>query len=252
MWPPFRDICRIVEIKGTGPVCLTGVPDLQAVNQGLFDSLLGPREKQYWSKVKPEFPRSRQWLAGRLAGKCALDLYFRKEHAAILPPDQMEILADDQGAPLAAGKCRLKPVMVPELSIAHTIDLAVAMAAKRIGRLFPGVDIERADRGLSSRFIKEVYSTDEQDLLSDLTREERRVWLIRLWCAREAAAKSLRLGLVGRTRHFSVRDLDLDHGLVMVRLSDQLAHEIAYASPAVIPVRTVEHESWILAVTDIR
>lgn len=251
MWPPFINNCRIVEPEGTCPICLADVPDLQTAGQWLLSGLLGPREQQYWSKTKPESPRSRQWLAGRLAGKCALDLYFKREHALALTPDQMEILADNQGAPLAAGACRLKPVAIPDLSIAHTIDLAAAVAAPRTGRLHPGVDLERIDRRLSQGFIKEVYSQNELDRLAALITAEHETWLIRLWCAREAAAKSLGLGLVTRTHHFSVPDLDPHTGRVLVRLSDQLAAEIAYDPPPVIPVRTMAHESWILAVTDL-
>ena len=241
----------MVELDRSSPVCLAEVPDVQTASQpGLVD-LLGPRERQYWTKAGPESPRSRQWLAGRLAAKCALDMYLRKEHSVALTPDHLEIVADDQGAPVAAGACRLQPFIVPDLSVAHTGDLAAAVAAHRTGRLHPGVDVERSDRSLSPRFVKAVFSTEEQNLLARLSNQEQNTWLIRLWCAREAAAKSLHLGLVTRTHHFSLEHLDLRTGLIEVRLSRQLSAEIAYPAPPVIAVRTLKYESWILAVTDM-
>lgn len=211
------------------------------------EGLLGPREMHYWREGFKNSNRRREWLAGRVAAKQALFLLLGDIAGKRPGMDQMEILPDDRGGPVYAGPWRLPVERAPGLSIAHTGGLAVAEAAFVSSGVYPGLDLELKDRELSNRFIKAVYSPREEDLIRLFGESEKREWRLRLWCAREAAVKSLRRGIVGMTGRIWAEKIDFETGRVYVTIADTRKDETKSGMLRSLSVQTVIYGSYILA-----
>jgi phosphopantetheinyl transferase len=141
--------------------------------------------------------RRREFLAARAAAKDAARLWLSRRHdTSELPHPSTMVIAHD-----AAGRPYLEPgdyLDLPLLSIAHTDDCAVALAAD--GPI--GLDIEPATR--DTRAILPSFATAEESALIDELADAYpdSVAPTRLWCAKEAVAKALGTGLQGRPKDF--------------------------------------------------
>lgn len=143
-----------------------------------------------------------QWLLGRLAAKEVVGSFVRDPAGDALPPADIEIGADDAGAPIASFRTRLVPVETILLSIAHTGDTAVALGAAwgpvEMGTVTArlrgvGIDVEQC-RSRPAVERRGLTST-ERGLLTGLLPAARSDLATRIWCAKEAAAKALGAGL---------------------------------------------------------
>jgi phosphopantetheinyl transferase (holo-ACP synthase) len=101
---------------------------------------------------------------------------------------------------------------MPCVSIAHTEEVAVALACRNGGARV-GIDVER---------IKHRSFLDGVD---PVVRPE---WITRLWCAREAVAKATGMGMIAGPRSVEVISIDRESGGVIA----QLGPELAAACPA--------------------
>lgn len=220
----------------------------EAAQAGAED-LLGPGEIIYWRQGFKNENRRLEWLAGRVAAKYAVYRLLADTEEALPRPDQLEILSDDRGGPVYAGPWKLTAACNTGLSIAHTTGLAVAEAAFVSKGVYPGIDLELRDRKLSERFIKTVFSPLEEDLLSGLGEDEKLEWRLRLWCAREAAVKSLRMGIVGITGRIWAEKIDFETGKVYLTVSDKRRDETESGMLRSMYVQTVLFGSYILAVS---
>ena len=152
------------------------------------------------------------------AAKEATADLLRAVYGRDLLPAEIEILPDANGAPLVdapgLGDLDLKPVV----SLAHAQGEAVAFAA-----LAPkgepaavGIDIEPL-RPLSPALVGAALSDGERSLLGELPAELADEWLLRCWCAKEAAGKALGSGLApGRREAPAVIAVDRDEQRVDV------------------------------------
>ena len=100
----------------------------------------------------------------------------------------------------------------PELSISHADTMAVAVLAADVS---VGVDIEEQRDG-NPRTVPELAFVEAE--LADAARAG--IPPIALWCAKEAAAKALGVGLLGEPRRWRVRDLDPDARTAVVLIGD--------------------------------
>jgi len=142
------------------------------------------------------------WLLGRVAAKDAARSWLRQHRGMLLHPLEVEIVNEADGAP------RLKVPSIPSLaiSIAHIENEAIAVAAETVGL---GVDLaELKER--NSDFVNFVFRTDELDLLPT---EGRDAWIHRAWCAKEASAKAVRVGL-GQLPELRIVGLDVATGAI--------------------------------------
>lgn len=209
------------------------------------EDLLGPRELTIWRERFKNPERRLEWFAGRIAAKCALAL-LGGEQTSPPPANFLEILPDESGAPVFSGPWKYDGPQ-PGLSITHTSGLAAAQAAEVRGPFFPGLDLERRDRVLSERFNKAVFKPREESFLQGIEEQEKHEWRLRLWCAREAAAKSLRLGVVGLTDRIEAEKIDFASGKVYVTITGLDKDEKESGLPPSMPVQTTICGSYILA-----
>ena len=144
----------------------------------------------------------RSWLLGRLAAKEAVGRLWN------LPPAAVEVLKGPDGAPVAASSQRA--LAVGCLSISHTSDAAVAVAAETP----VGVDLERLDRPVSPRAWRWAFSPAEQKMLEEA--DGGYPPELALWCAKEAAAKSWGRGLLNHLNQVRVLQADWPAGRITV------------------------------------
>jgi phosphopantetheinyl transferase len=105
--------------------------------------------------------------------------------------DEIEIHADDRGRPIVGGDWAGAVGARPVVSLAHTEGHAVALAA--LGGTV-GIDIEPM-RQPAPGFAAAAFTDRERELLGGLPAHIADEWALRCWCAKEALAKALGVGL---------------------------------------------------------
>ncbi|GAA4966666.1 hypothetical protein GCM10023205_34140 [Yinghuangia aomiensis] len=156
-------------------------------------------------------PRARAgWLLGRIAAKDAARGYLWARGEGPMYPAEIHVRNLDGGQPAVsripvADDPDLPPSdspALPHISLAHKDRIAVALA----GRGPVGIDVETlAD--LPDAVARTALTDDERTLLADLADGDpaaRTAWLVRFWCAKEAAGKADGTGLAGRPRAWRV------------------------------------------------
>jgi phosphopantetheinyl transferase len=158
------------------------------LNETLLKSWLSEEERQHLHRFTLA-KRRKEWLAGRICAKAAINDYFLTYGKGWnLPPwNEVTITNSESGRPCAilAGGERLPGG--PDISISHSGDLALAFASQTCC----GVDIQKTSRTLIR--VKERFSTDREEQLvaSNVRKNDPLMPLGLLWAAKEAAKKAL-------------------------------------------------------------
>jgi acyl transferase domain-containing protein/phosphopantetheinyl transferase (holo-ACP synthase) len=190
--------------------------------QVLTRLVLGQRELVHWRKLRTPLPRRLEWLMGRVAAKEAVRDYLQQHHGLRLHAADIEILPDDKGQPHVYGRWAYESVRPPQLSIAHSNGVAVALIAGPDLAAGVGIDIETA--GDMRPGVEELaFTTEERRLLDGTGRQAE--WQLRCWCAKEAVAKAFGLGMLGGPQALRVCSLDAEQGSVQIALAGALEHQ---------------------------
>jgi phosphopantetheinyl transferase len=128
---------------------------------------------------------------------------------------EIEILPDEQGAPVVVCPMLEGLCEPPAVSLAHTHGHAAALAAIGTPGAGLGIDIERL-LPRAQGFAELALTETEQRLLEQLPAERSEEWLLRVWCAREAAGKALGTGLTGNAGVPRAAALDLGSETLLV------------------------------------
>jgi len=188
-------------------------------------------EMEAFSDKRPYPRRQQHWLLGRIAAKDAVREWLARqaETEDMLHPAALIIGNDEQGQPRVTSG--LKAEGLPQLSIAHSEDRAIAIAHDDT----VGVDIEP----ISPRqpdFVETMASESERSLLDGLHGDSDE-WMTRLWCAKEAAAKFLGLGINGSPKVYEAQAIG-EEGLI---------HIVHRSSGRAIRVRTLRQTEFVIA-----
>lgn len=141
--------------------------------------------------AKSRYPqRQLEWLLGRIAAKDAARAWSARTAGTALDlhPAAFAIRSDPQGQPVVTAWPG--PAPVPCISIAHSHGVAVAIAAGAP----VGIDIERVVER-DAHWLASFTTEGERQQLATYAAPDRAAWITRLWCAKEAFAKRLGLGL---------------------------------------------------------
>ncbi|GEM_PF-1752493 len=177
-------------------------PDRGIFLQSVAHGVLTARERETWVALPQGSPRRAQWLMGRIAAKDAVRQWASERHGVSLSPLDVEVTSDDLGKPEVRLLGNSPQLSLPELSISHGGNLAIAVVAEDAAI---GVDIEE-QRADGPRRVPDLAFAE-----GELAAAERASMPpIALWCAKEAAAKALGVGLLGEPRRWRVRDLAPD------------------------------------------
>jgi acyl transferase domain-containing protein/phosphopantetheinyl transferase len=152
--------------------------------------------------------RRRDFVNSRFAVKDAIRLWWMRRGADPIHPATIHIDHDQNGRPFVSQEGM--PVL-PWISLAHSDGTAVAIASDQE----IGIDLEP----LSNCHVQlDGYASDmEKALLAGMASQAPdEAWDLRLWCAKEAAAKACGTGLQGRPRDFALVGGD-PGGLFLIR-----------------------------------
>jgi phosphopantetheinyl transferase (holo-ACP synthase) len=179
--------------------------DFCAQSGGIFlrilaHALLSADEREEWRGLTGSVRRRREWLLGRAAIKEAVRVAVMEQAGQLLYPSDIVVTHDELGAPYVDGWWRGHLADAPSVSLSHTARGCLAA----VGASPVGVDFEDIGRIQQPELIIDSLTQVERETvrgLSGVALDER---LLRLWCAKEAAAKYLGLGLQGRPEAFEV------------------------------------------------
>lgn len=209
--------------------------------------VLNSAERITWRNLSGTKDRRGNWLFGRIAAKDALRLLLKKKEGVDIYPADIEIETDKYGKP---GIKFLKPVKIaapPSLSIAHTKDIAVAIAGySGDNHCKIGVDVERL-RHLEEGFAQAAFSPEERILLSQIQGSDNAEWVLRLWCAKEALGKALGRGLGGRPQDLQARNFEYKTGIVRLEILGNLAQEFPRLRGKLLQAYTLRQDDLIVA-----
>src|SRR5262245_46848532 len=116
-----------------------------------------------------------------MAAKKAVQRLLREEYGLVVPPADVAIMPDERGCPIVEGPWRGSVEHRPVVSIAHSRDTAVALAAlsasspdwDSTGAPLVGIDVEFL-RTRPDDFADVAFSPEEQALLDDLGGDTRK------------------------------------------------------------------------------
>ncbi|MEO8592214.1 MAG: beta-ketoacyl synthase N-terminal-like domain-containing protein [Candidatus Solibacter sp.] len=234
---------------GSGLECYRVAP-LFEPGAGLWKELwasliLSPAERPAFAQRKGPEARQLEWLAGRTAAKDGVRSLVKRRYGVELLPADIEISQDEHGRPIVGGAwLRLVP-RVPQVSIAHTEGIAIAVVGEGGTRRF-GVDVQ-GFRQLGADFESLALTAAEQRLLRELPDAMRAEWLLRFWCAKEAVAKALGRGLVEGPGSVLIQAADTSTGKVAATPGRKLAEAVPEAAGAELSVQTAREGALITA-----
>lgn len=202
---------HVCEIEGKHGVTLWQLPHLPdefcTQSGGIFlrllaHAILGNIERDEWRELSANANRKREWLLGRACIKEAVRHWVMQETGRILYPAEIIVLHDERGAPFVDGWWNGELVEAPDVSLSHDRCMALVAVTSHHHRV--GVDIEQVGRIQQPELLQEAYTSSEQSLLHGLDGEAMQDRLLRIWCAKEAAAKYFSVGLQGNPALFEV------------------------------------------------
>jgi acyl transferase domain-containing protein/phosphopantetheinyl transferase len=215
---------HVAAVAGKPGITLWALPNLSeefcGQSGGIFLRILahvylGQDERQQWQALTANPRRRREWLLGRASIKEAVRHWIHAQTGQPVHPADIVVHHDPAGAPFVDGWWCDSLVPAPEVSLSH--NARVNMAAVSAPQMPVGVDIEDIDRLQQPDLLIDVLSGSEKKALGRADAPEVKERLLRLWCAKEAAAKFLGTGLRGRPEDFEVRfdDERMEEGIVV-------------------------------------
>jgi phosphopantetheine--protein transferase-like protein len=117
-------------------------------------------------------------------------------------PADITVCHEDGGAPYVDGVWIDESVRPPEVSLSHDGHVSVAAVSSPMCPV--GVDVEHAGKALDPDLLEHALTASERKRLRGVEKNLRQERILRLWCAKESAAKYLGLGLKGRPEEFEV------------------------------------------------
>jgi phosphopantetheinyl transferase len=141
-----------------------------------------------------------QFICSRVALKDAARLFITNHSGWLVHPAQLLIEHSPSGRPELSVP---EGWPVPAVSVAHSESAAIALA----GACDVGIDLEPVDRD-TAKILGEFAAAEEIELIESLCQQQPdEAWPTRLWCAKEAVAKVLGIGLQGRPKDFCAIDV---------------------------------------------
>lgn len=202
--------------------------------QTTLQCLLVAEEHRFFHQAGFGVSRRDEWLLGRIAAKDAVRDYVRRRTGRTIALAEIAVLNNADGRPVVSLLVQVG-IEPPSLSIAHSAGRAVAAVAE-VGEGI-GIDIEPADRirRMQPSFWTKLLGPDLAVILPE---EDPDLWRLRLWCAREAAAKALGRGLGSGLMRMRVRRHDPHTGLVQLDPGD---------GGSILTAATAVEAGWVIA-----
>lgn len=185
------------------------IPDDETVATWLSDYFLTGVEQQYLSDSITRRERKREWLLGRIAAKDAMRRLYHKTFNAALPPLELSILPNQNGAPFVQSHLLQSMGITSQISITHKDGYAVALARFAKGNTSTfGFGIDYEPYSVREEGMERLMLNDEEThFISGASDDDRSRILTKLWAAKESSAKALGTGIGGNPRKWTVQSL---------------------------------------------
>ncbi|MFZ2987093.1 beta-ketoacyl synthase N-terminal-like domain-containing protein [Ideonella sp.] len=180
---------------------------------------LSATEREEWAALTGNVRRKREWLLGRACLKEATRQWIAAQTGEWLYSSEIEVGHDTLGAPFVSGWWRDHLIAAPQVSLSHD-EVASVAAVNAPGRQV-GVDAEQQGRIAQPELFAASLTAAERAALASVPAAQQADRLLALWCAKEAAAKCLGLGLQGQPEGFEVSFADA--AATMARVVHQTA-----------------------------
>jgi phosphopantetheinyl transferase len=181
--------------------------------------VLGRTERSAFAALTRPEGRRLEWLGARTAAKEAVAELLRPYGLDLLPAD-IAIESDARGMPTVAAPGLDALPVVPVISLSHAAGRAAAIAllVERGAGAGIGLDVEPV-RPLPDRFAAAALTPDERAQLDAVPAAAHEEWLLRCWCAKEAAGKAMGAGLAHGTGIPAILGVATDDGTIRVRVA---------------------------------
>jgi malonyl CoA-acyl carrier protein transacylase/phosphopantetheinyl transferase len=252
---PMPALVRLVEADRTAHAFCASV---DAFPQGFFaahggiwqrvlaHSILSRRERELWTDLSVPEGRRIEWLLGRMAAKDAVRCAVKQRFDITLAPADFEILPDRHGRPVVAGAWLERAGGAFQVSLAHTAGTVVAVAVDQAAGI--GVDIEHIAH-LRAEIGEVAFTAGEQALLGTDAMAAQGDRPLRLWCAKEAAAKAIGRGMLGGPQSLEARAFDPARGTVEIALRGALAEAVPGMNGRPLTVWTAREGDLVMALS---
>lgn len=201
----------------------------------LAHAVLDESERAQWRSLEGPLRRRREWLYGRAALKEAVRYWVQAQTGQLLYPSDIAVGHDALGAPWVDGWWGDQLIAPPRVSLSH--DAVHCVVAVSPSDSPVGVDFEALANERRPELLADALAPTERSLIEGRSGSDLDERLLRLWCAKEAAAKCLGTGLQGQPWAFSIAAVDEGCEQLLVE------HEAG-----VVQVQVLLHEGAILAV----
>ena len=198
--------------------------------------ILGRRERELFAGLALPEQRQLEWLGARTAAKEAVRELLPAPTAWTCRPPTSRSCPDERGRPWSTSR-RSRGVASAAGRLARPHRgraAALAVLVRRRASTRVGIDIELLPVR-SDGFVQAAFADAELQLPATGLDGEREEWLLRCWCAKEAAAKALgtghRLGRPQpRARSVSIPPATRSTGQIVWRTADAAERAAATAS----------------------
>jgi acyl transferase domain-containing protein/phosphopantetheinyl transferase len=196
-------------------------------------TVLSAEEREQWHALKLTPRQMSEWIVGRLAIKEAVR-YWLARNAGMLPcPADITVRHTEQGKPYVVADGL--GVEMPSVSLSHQNGMCLAAVTPADGHV--GIDLETMGRVDLTSFIAGGLTDAERRLVEAHPADQREDIALRLWCSKEAVAKSVGTGLQGQPGRFQICGLDETGQVALVSVDG--SHNV--------PVSVRRHEDKIVA-----
>ena len=166
-------------------------------------------------------PRRRlEWLGARTAAKDAVASLLAGRAGLVLTPAEIEILPDADGRPVVYAPGAAELGIEALVSLTHSEGRAGAIAWLVPAGSPAGVGLDAEPmRPRPEGFDRAALRDDERALLNEFEAADLTEWVLRCWCAKEAAGKAMGTGVLPGSRAPVVRAVDAGHETVLVEVA---------------------------------
>jgi acyl transferase domain-containing protein/phosphopantetheinyl transferase (holo-ACP synthase) len=186
----------------------------------LAHATLSFEEREEWRQLQRPVRQAREWLLGRLCLKEAVRHWLYRRTGELVYPADVIVLHDEHGAPVVDGWWVGRLAAAPRVSLSH--NSRTNLAAVLEGNFPVGVDLEDLGGVKRPELLTSSFTADEQTWLNLQPLAQREESMLRLWCAKEAAAKWLGTGLQGSPEAFEVNFVPGTADQALVRWQDKV------------------------------
>ena len=202
--------------KETGVLCRRLEPPHYHDLEKLAKAILSVKEQEFWYQLPPQGSRRLEWLLGRAAAKDAIRQFAQENYHRDLTYLNLEILSTPSGKPRVSCPHLAVAEINLEVSISHTQGYILAAIAPSNHHI--GIDMERLGHVQMADCQSVAFTSAELKLLAQFDELE----LLGCWCAKEAAAKAMGLGLQGKPKQWQITNYAKDASQVQVTYAEQV------------------------------